>query len=155
MRWERIANKIYGLMLLHEWLSPDEQSLPTVDEQIIPTVLTAYFLPLNCLTMRATLSVTVFSGSRTEANGRIIPTRQIPATLFSSTGTTKVSPVRKTDRQIMLVSLRKLRTEKSTPSRETQATVVPKGSMLSGTMKYSDSEYRRIKNTWLPAVFCL
>lgn len=154
LSWERIANKIYGLMLLHEWLSPDEQSLPTVGEQIIPTVLTACFLPLNCLTMRATLSVTVFSGSRTEANGRIIPTRQIPATLFSSTGTTKVSPVRKTDRQIMLVSLRKLRTEKSTPSRETQATVVPKGSMLSDTMKYSDSEYRRIKNTWLPAVFC-
>lgn len=34
MSWERIANKIYGLMLLHEWLSPDEQSLPTVGEQI-------------------------------------------------------------------------------------------------------------------------
>lgn len=33
MSWERIANKIYGLMLLHEWLSPDEQSLPTVGEQ--------------------------------------------------------------------------------------------------------------------------
>ena len=34
MSWERIANKIYGLMLLHEWLSPDEQSFLTVGEQI-------------------------------------------------------------------------------------------------------------------------
>ena len=25
--WERIANKIYGLILLNEWLSPDEQLL--------------------------------------------------------------------------------------------------------------------------------
>ena len=33
MSWERIANKIYGLILLDEWLSPDEQ-LPTVGEQI-------------------------------------------------------------------------------------------------------------------------
>ena len=31
--WERIANKIYGLILLNEWLSPDEQLL-TVGEQI-------------------------------------------------------------------------------------------------------------------------
>ena len=31
--WERVANKIYGLILTHEWLSPDEQPLPTVGEQ--------------------------------------------------------------------------------------------------------------------------
>lgn len=31
--WERVANKIYGLILTHEWLSPDEQPLPTVGDQ--------------------------------------------------------------------------------------------------------------------------
>lgn len=88
---------------------------------------------------------TALSGSRTEANGRIISTRQIRAILFSSTGTTKVPLARRTDWQIMSVSLRKSRTEKSTPLKETQATVVPKDNMLSVIMKYSDLEYRRIK----------
>ena len=32
--WERIADKIHGLILLHEWLGPDEQFLPSVAGQI-------------------------------------------------------------------------------------------------------------------------
>ena len=34
MRWSSVAQTIYGMMLLQEWLSPEEQPLLTTDEQI-------------------------------------------------------------------------------------------------------------------------
>ena len=34
MRWSSVAQTIYGMMLLQEWLSPEEQPLPNTDEQI-------------------------------------------------------------------------------------------------------------------------
>ena len=34
MRWPSVAQTIYGMMLMHQWLAPDEQPLPTEDEQI-------------------------------------------------------------------------------------------------------------------------
>ena len=34
MRWSSVAQTIYGMMLMHQWLAPDEQPLPTEDEQI-------------------------------------------------------------------------------------------------------------------------
>ena len=56
-----------------------------------------------------------------------------------------VLPEIRTDLPTMWASLRRSKTEKSIPLKVTPATVVPKGNMLSDTMKYSDSEYRRIK----------
>ena len=34
MRWERVANVIYGMILLDQWLDPDERPLPSEVEQI-------------------------------------------------------------------------------------------------------------------------
>ena len=34
MRWSSVAQTIYGMMLLQQWLSPEEQPLPNTDEQI-------------------------------------------------------------------------------------------------------------------------
>ena len=34
IRWEWVASTIYGMMLLDQWLNPDEKPLPTVEEQL-------------------------------------------------------------------------------------------------------------------------
>ncbi len=34
MRWEAVAGSIYGMMLLDQWLDPDERALPSVAEQM-------------------------------------------------------------------------------------------------------------------------
>ena len=34
IRWDRVASTIYGMMLLDQWLNPDEKPLPTVEEQL-------------------------------------------------------------------------------------------------------------------------
>ncbi len=34
LRWPSVAQTIYGMMLMHQWLAPDEQPLPNEDEQI-------------------------------------------------------------------------------------------------------------------------
>ena len=54
MRWSSVAQTIYGMMLLQEWLSPEEQPLPTTDEQIsliqeeaVPT--TEFVLPQEAI----------------------------------------------------------------------------------------------------------
>jgi len=88
---------------------------------------------------------TVFSGSKTEAFGKITPIRQIPEILFSLTGTTKAHRESRTVLLTMWVLLRKSRTDMFIRLKEIQAIAVQKDSMLSDTMKYSDSEYRRIK----------
>ena len=34
MRWDSVAAHIYGMMILNQWLNPDEKPLPTVEEQL-------------------------------------------------------------------------------------------------------------------------
>ena len=34
MRWEGVADTIYGMILLDQWLDPDERPLPSEAEQI-------------------------------------------------------------------------------------------------------------------------
>lgn len=34
MRWDWVGKTIYGMMLLDQWLNPDEKPLPTVEEQL-------------------------------------------------------------------------------------------------------------------------
>ena len=34
MRWDSVAAHIYGMMILDQWLNPDEKPLPTVEEQL-------------------------------------------------------------------------------------------------------------------------
>ena len=34
LRWQYVAENIYGMMILERWLAPDEQPLPTVGEQL-------------------------------------------------------------------------------------------------------------------------
>ncbi len=34
LRWEAVADAIYGMMLMEEWLAPEERPLPTEGEQI-------------------------------------------------------------------------------------------------------------------------
>lgn len=34
MKWSTVADHITGMIVLHEWLSPDEAVLPSVNEQL-------------------------------------------------------------------------------------------------------------------------
>ncbi|MBQ3760359.1 MAG: hypothetical protein II876_13000, partial [Synergistaceae bacterium] len=34
LKWNSVASHVYGMMLMDEWLEPDEKPLPTVEEQM-------------------------------------------------------------------------------------------------------------------------
>ena len=76
------------------------------------------------------------SGSRTVDNGRTAALSRLPVRSFSSIGTTRAHPVRRTGSPIMSASWRNAKTALSTPSRAIPATAADSANIRWDTTKF-------------------
>ena len=76
------------------------------------------------------------SGSRTVDNGRTAALSRLPVRSFSSIGTTRARPVRRTGSPIMSASWRNAKTALSTPSRAIPATAADSANIRWDTTKF-------------------
>lgn len=79
---------------------------------------------------------TVSSGSKTVDNGRTAALSRLPVRSFSSIGTTRARPVRRTGSPIMSASWRNAKTALSTPSRAIPATAADSANIRWDTTKF-------------------
>lgn len=91
----------------------------------------------------------VSNGSEIADFGRTETTNPDPVTLSFSIGTTKARQARRTENPIMWESLRKSKTELSTPWRAIPAIAAEKITMPLGIMRYWGTVCHSIKNVWL------